>query len=238
MEKVVKGRPGGEIDSPCRRSDGGNSFLILGAGRFGKRAIEQIYKRDSYAKIVLVDKDPKALDDVEDPRIEKRVSDGIDLLNDSLAKEAMHHWVIPAIPIHVAFEWIIRRLRKSFKVERIPVPDGLDLPNTIVGATGDLYTSYADFFCPDNCPEPEEICLTTGKKRGKPIFQRIRELKSASFFSECIQSQQIAPGLGGYRVRRLMKLLREIKRENGSILIGTACRCHGVVSGLQMGRPL
>ncbi len=146
MEKVVKGRPGGEIDSPCGRSDGGNSFLILGAGRFGKRAIEQIHKRDSYAKIVLVDKDPKALDDVEDPRIVKRVSDGIDLLNDSLAKEAMHHWVIPAIPIHVAFEWIIRRLRKSFKVERIPVPDELDLPNTIVGATGDLYTSYADFF--------------------------------------------------------------------------------------------
>ncbi len=220
------------------RLDKGISFLVLGAGRFGRSAIEKILIKDPIAKITLVDIDRGALNDVNGSQIGRVVSDGIDHLDKSLSLEDLNHWVVPAIPVHVVFEWILRRLRKSFEVKRIPLPDGIELPNKIVGKRGDLYTSYADFICPDNCPEPEKICLTTGKKRGMPMFQRIRELESAFFVSRCIQSHQIAPGLGGYSVQRLKELLQEIKGVNGSILIGTACRCHGVVSGLQMGSPL
>jgi hypothetical protein len=185
-----------------------------------------------------VDIDRGALNGVEGSQIERVVSDGIDLLDKSLSLKDLHKWVVPAIPIHVAFEWILRGLKKSFEVKRIPPPDGIELPNKIVGTKGDLYTSYADFLCPDNCPEPEKICLTTGKGRGKPMFQRIRELESAASVSRCIQSHQIAPGLGGYPAKGLLALLNGIEGLSGSILIGTACRCHGVISALQKGSKL
>ncbi|MBT4089646.1 MAG: hypothetical protein HOE30_14255 [Deltaproteobacteria bacterium] len=42
---------------------------------------------------------------------------------------------------------------------------------------------------------------------------------------------RLAPGVGGYRPEDLYNLSGKINRVKGSLLICTACRCHGVITG-------
>jgi len=48
-----------------------------------------------------------------------------------------------------------------------------------------------------------------------------------------VASRQLAPGVGGYAPRRLLDLAATVAKAPGPLLIATACRCHGVVHGLQ-----
>jgi hypothetical protein len=50
-----------------------------------------------------------------------------------------------------------------------------------------------------------------------------------------IRSRQLAPGVGGFRTVDLLRLLKDLQRQEvrgRPFLIGTACRCHGVISAL------
>lgn len=102
------------------------------------------------------------------------------------------------------------------------------------GKTGDLYISLANFLCSEDCPEPAQYCTITKKRRSKPLYQILNDLEGA-FESRVIRSQQLGPGIGGFRPRALLDLLEDIKRKknsNRSILVSTASRCHGVTSAL------
>jgi hypothetical protein len=102
------------------------------------------------------------------------------------------------------------------------------------GKTGDLYTSLANFLCPEECPEPAQYCTVTKQRRPKPLYQILEGIK-APFESKVIRSQQLGPGVGGYRPAALLDLLENIKKRMEpprTILISTSCRCHGVTSAL------
>jgi hypothetical protein len=102
------------------------------------------------------------------------------------------------------------------------------------GKTGDLYTSIADFLCPEDCPEPAQYCTVTKERRQKPLFQILKDLEGL-FESKVIRSKQLGLGVGGYLSEDLLKIVREIKKAGASdrlILISTACRCHAVTSAL------
>jgi hypothetical protein len=104
----------------------------------------------------------------------------------------------------------------------------------MIGKTGDLYTSLANFLCSEDCPEPAQYCTATQKNRSKPLYKILNDLEGA-FESRVIRSQQLGPGIGGFRPEALLDLLEDIKRKINSsrfILISTASRCHGVTSAL------
>jgi hypothetical protein len=215
------------------------SFIIIGAGHFGRRAVEKILKRGQRARIKICDINPIALDDIgNDKRVEKFVSEGIEFLLREMNKEEIPDLIIPAIPVHVAFEFVILSLSSSFHVERIPLTDNFDLPNPFFGRDGNLYVSYADFLCPDDCPEPVDRCFATGKKREFPIFDRIGKIHIPDYSVKVIRSHQIAPGVGGYPGMELKRIIDEVEGSKGHFIIGTACRCHGVLSGLLIKGPL
>jgi len=118
------------------------------------------------------------------------------------------------------------------KRRRIPPLSGL--PNPMLGKTGDLYTSFANFLCSEDCPEPAQYCTVTKKKRPKPLYKILNDLKG-NFESRVIRSQQLGPGIGGFQPKTLLNLLKEIQKKRGSgqlILVSTASRCHGVTSAL------
>ncbi len=211
-----------------------SSFLILGAGRFGRLAVARISQRDPTAKITVVDDEPIDLRGANGRPVETVVGDGIDYLSEQLRAQAPSSVIVPSIPVHVAFEWLLRALAGETQVERAPVPDGIELPNATVGRTGDLYASHADFLCPDDCTEPPKACPITKASRGKPMFQRMVELSSPALQVCCIRSEQIAPGVGGYTVRNLWEMQQRVPQLSGLVLIGTACSCHGVVSALRL----
>jgi len=209
------------------------SYLIVGCGRFGSRAAEKLFQKDPHSNIIVVDKNKKAFKKVSSLPIETVISDGIFYLSQFLSEGQKADFIIPAVPLHLAFEFILSQT-KPLGGKRRRVPPLSDLPNPMKGKTGDLYTSLANFLCSEDCPEPARYCTATGKRRGKPLYQILRDLKEP-LESRVIQSQQLAHGVGGFRPRALINLLKDIKEKKDSgqtFLISTASRCHGVTSAL------
>jgi len=212
-----------------------HTYLIIGCGHFGGRAAEKLFQKDSCSKITVVDKNKIAFQKVFWLPVETAVSNGIIYLNQFFSKGRKADYIIPAVPLHLAFEFILSQL-KPWGAKRKKIPPISGLPNPVIGKTGDLYTSLANFLCPEECPEPAQYCTTTQKKRSKPLYKILNNLEGA-FESRVIRSQQLGPGIGGFRPEALLDLLEDIKKKINSsrfILISTASRCHGVTSALSI----
>jgi hypothetical protein len=209
-----------------------HSYLIVGCGRFGRRAVEKLLKKDSRSKIIVVDKDEQTIENILHLPVETAVSDGLLFLDKFLSEGQKAGYIIPAVPFHLAFEFILSQL-KPLGAKRRKIPDLTELPNPMKGKSGDLYTSFADFLCPEDCSEPLH-CSVTGEHRPKPLFRKLMNL-SGPFESKVIHSIQLGPGVGGFRFERLLNLTNELKKKKDRkqlVLISTACRCHGVTSAL------
>jgi len=210
-----------------------HAYLIIGCGHFGSRAAKKLFQKDPNSKIIIVDKSRGALQKVSRLPIQTVVCDGIFYLSQFLSEGRKVNYIIPAVPIHLAFEFILSRL-KSSRAKRRKTPSLPGLPNPVLGKTGDLYTSFANFLCSEDCPEPAQYCTITKRKRPKPLYRILNELEGA-FESRVIRSQQLGPGIGGFRPEALLRLLEDIEKKRNPdrlILISTASRCHGVTSAL------
>jgi len=216
----------------------GNShtYLIIGCGHFGSQAVKKLFQKDSQSKIIVVDKSKKALQKVSCLPIQTAVCDGTLYLNQFLSEGRKANYIIPALPLHLVFEFILSQL-KPLGGKRRSVPTLSGLPNAIMGKTGDLYTSLANFLCSEDCPEPTHYCTITKKRRLTPLYKILNDLKG-NFESKVVRSQQLGPGVGGFQPIALLDLLEGIKKKKKSdqvILISTASRCHGVTSALSFG---
>jgi len=212
-----------------------NSYLIIGCGHFGSRAVDKLLKKDPRSKITVVDKEEKMIQKISSFPVEAIIEEGISFINQFLLKGYLTHYIIPAVPFHLAFEFILSYL-KTLGGKRRKVPTLSGLPNPMMGKTGDLYISLANFLCSEDCPEPARYCTATGKRREKPLYQILKDLKGP-FESKVIRSQQLGLGVGGYRSEVLADLIEDIKKRRNPdqlILISTACRCHGVTSALSL----
>ena len=212
-----------------------HSYLVIGCGHFGSKAVEKLLKKNPHSKITVVDKKRKATQKVSHLPIESLTCDGLLYLERFLSECKPADYIIPAVPFHVAFEFILSHLKPS-GAKRRKVPPLTELPNPMPGKTGDLYTSLANFLCPGDCPEPSRYCTVTGKRRRKPLYQILKDL-DAPFASRVIRSYQLGLGVGGFQARVLLDLVEDLKKSTSDrlILISTACRCHGVTSALSFG---
>ena len=209
------------------------SYLIIGCGRFGSEAVLKLLRKDSHAKITVVDRSEKALKKVAQLPVQAIVCNGQSYLGQLFSEDRSIDYIIPAVPYHLAFEFILSQLKPLGAIRR-KIPRLQGLPNLMIGKTEDLYTSFANFLCPEDCPEPAQYCTVTRRRRPKPLFKILMDLKGP-FDSKVIQSQQLGLGVGGFRPRVLLGLMEEVKKRKGMgqpFLISTACRCHGVTSAL------
>jgi hypothetical protein len=209
-----------------------NRYLVVGCGFFGRLAVQNLLRKDPTANIIAVDKNKTAIEKMASFPVETSVEDGISFLSHYLDRDP-EAYVIPAVPFHLAFECILSRL-KEVGGRRGKIPPIAGLPNFNLGRTGDLYTSMARFICPEDCPEPSQYCTVTGEKRGRPLYQILKDL-SGAFHSKVIRSEQLGMGVGGFKAKKPLDLVEEIERTRSPgplILISTACCCHGVTSAL------
>lgn len=211
---------------------------IIGGGRFGGLTIERLSGGRTPPELTIVDPDESR--GIGPGRAGRtiRVEDGIRFLADRLGNEPDPDWIVPALPRHLVAEWLCVRLGAD-RLRRIPVPESLEreLPHPFRGESGDMYVSFADFLCPDDCPEPASACTVTGRPRKANLFDRIAELDGPELPVRVVRSHQLAPGVGGVRPARLAALLRDAKRANGPFVVATACRCHGVLTALHGAGP-
>jgi len=208
-------------------------FWIIGAGRFGQIAISRITRRFPKAVLTVVDSRPENDTVASAASITTVCADGISWLAQHLVKDAPVDMVIPAIPIHVAFEWLsIHLIKRGFKLKKIPIHDQwlAKLPHAMAGECGKAFVSHADFLCPDNCPEPKDRCTHTGKSRPVDMFRLLAELEFDDILPIVLRSHQLLPGVGGIYPADLWQAL-DVANNNRHrpLMIATACRCHGVV---------
>ena len=212
------------------------SFLILGAGRFGSLAVQRILARKQASHVVVVDRDVHVLEEFREKPIQTDEQDAIDFLVRYQGRGS--EWIVPAIPVHVAFAWLCRQLAREGTVTPLAAPSVLDqqIPNPMRGKGGDLYTSFATFRCPDDCDEPDDKCTVTGEVREGNLFDVVQTIEVEGYQTFVVRSHQLTPGVGGYQLSVLWRLLEEAQSTEKAILVATACRCHGVMNALRFNR--
>jgi hypothetical protein len=206
---------------------------IIGSGRFGLRAARVMLEQNKPAiDVTLVDRDRSCLDKAAALGCTTVIGDGGDFLFREMTRNRQPDWVVPAVPVHLAWEWCRLTLGPGRLLSYL-LPEAIDarLPHPVRGTDNQIYVSHADFLCPPNCSEPEDRCTVTGKPRKKEMFRVIAELNFPQMVPFVIQSRQLGPGVGGYPPADLYALADRISRHRGVCLVATACRCHGVISG-------
>ncbi len=208
-----------------------DNFWIIGGGKFGLRAAKALGKKHSLTNLTIVEKEKTVCRRLDRLGFAAVCMDGIQYLERHLARAPYPDWIIPAIPLHVAYECIRTKLSKTHDVRKIAVPNHLvtELPHPINAETGQLYISIADFKCPESCPEPEKICTYTGKPRLMVLHEFLKSIQLKDFKTVVIQSHQLAPGVGGYTPQTLFAALNEIETAQRPVLLSTACSCHGII---------
>ena len=209
---------------------------IIGAGRLGRRAAGSLRQKYPRAAIALIDSSGKACAKMEGGSFAVICREGVDYLFRNLKAGREPDWIIPMIPVHVAYEWTRLKLEKTHRIQPVVVPPEVveKLPNPIRGADGQVYMSNATFICPWNCPEPDDNCTHTGKPRPQILHQFLEIMKLRKFRTVVIQSLQLAPGIGGYQPATLFQALNTILSGNDPVLLSTACRCHGVMHAFEI----
>ncbi|PID41004.1 MAG: potassium transporter [Proteobacteria bacterium] len=221
--------------------NGLNRFWIVGAGRFGSLAVERIACGIPDASMTVLDSRRPAIDYIDEEKATLIREDGISWLVSRFRADAPVDMIVPAIPVHLVFEWLKAKLSDKFDFTPIQIPAGwLDsFPNPMPGNTGQVYVSHANFICPDNCPEPEAICTHTGKPRPMDLFRLLAGLDFDGLTPIVIRSHQLLPGVGGILPTELMNALVNAlnwgrSSDHRILMIATACRCHGVVDFIRL----
>jgi hypothetical protein len=206
---------------------------ILGAGRFGTIACKRLLNRHAQASFLVIDSREEELARIEERfGLPVQFQEAVSFIGARPLADDV--WIIPAGPIHVAFQWLLGRIEKNRSAYSIDVPQAVDdlVPNPFRMNSKTLYASFADFRCPDACSEPDEICTHTGKPRPGNLFEHLQKVKVPGFEMVVVRSWQLAPGVGGYPGAALKGALETVSRKPGRYLLATSCRCHAVVDAL------
>lgn len=212
------------------------SFWIIGAGKFGAKAVQRLAKKYPGTRLTVVDRDQNALRIFERLPVTLVCHEGASYLDQNLDTNDAPNWIVPAVPVHLAFQWVKLRMRKEgCSLKELPVPREIEmmLPNPVRGRDGQLFVSYADFLCPDNCSEPFDRCTFTGKPRKGLLYQTLEKIVFGDFVSIVLRSRQLAPGVGGYGPKALSESFGRVQNSTGPILYSTACLCHGVMHAIR-----
>ena len=212
------------------------TYWIIGGVHFGQRAAHWIRRKEANSEIIIIDKQSAICKQLEQSCFDTVCMEGIRYLETNLISQDHPDWIIPSIPVHVAYEWIRSKLTRHYKVMPFPIPHQLkaNMPNPFQSESDQLYVSNADFICPENCSEPDEICTYTGQPRPRSLNDFLKNFRYEDLRPVIVYSKQLFPGVGGYAPKALYNALTEIVSLPDRILLGTACRCHGVLNAFRL----
>jgi hypothetical protein len=217
--------------------------LVFGGGKYGVEAVEYLLSRNR--SFLVIDIDSKCLVkmnyDLE--RLSLRDIERLALIDEGryfleggvfealkAIEELKPEHVFPTAPIHLS----AALLEEKFKLN--PWFEGVDsilsgLPSkVIVGAgKGSVVVSYnRDRECKQNCNAPDR-CPVTGLLKPAPMYKMLEFAAPSGFI---IESHQLKPGIGALKGAEL-DLLFKWAYGKEKMIVGTACRCHGVITALK-----
>ena len=215
--------------------------LIIGGGKFGTKAAKYLLKNSK--PFIVLDKDEKCLV-TKTFDLAKLNPDEIDHIDSSknyfakgnvikaltLIEKIKPEYVFPTAPIHIAA--MLVKEKYGFKVWDEGINHflaGIPLKIIVSVGKGTVVVSYnRDKPCKQNCNAPP-TCPVTKLKKPCPMYDL---LQFAAPEAIILRSYQLEPGLGALKGNEIIKVLEECKGKS-SVIIGTACECHGVITALR-----
>lgn len=204
-------------------------MTIIGAGRAGRRAVEALL-RLGFERVSVVDPDPGRFLGLS-PSVKTIQGEGVGWLARDPGGEKRGEWIVPTLPVHLAYEWLLVRLGPRARRAAVPAPAVEGLPGAERTADGGFVLSKAKGLCPADCEERRGCDWSPA---GSPTLPQLLARKAREFNLETIRSRPLAPGLGGFPRSALDRLLRQTESRQGRVLVATACRCHGVIHALEL----
>jgi hypothetical protein len=204
------------------------SFVVAGYGKFGQLALERLTSAFRNTSVLVVEQSSDRLPRTPPSQVSFFRGDAVSFL---LESPVLHDEdvIIPTVPFHLTAAYLLSAIPDSRAlvfptrlVELVPNPFTLDQWN--------LFASHAHFVCPDDCPG-EARCTVTGEVR-EPLFSIMKGIEVPDFTTVVLESKQVLPGVGGYALRELKKMVKAVRQ--GKNIIATACQCHGVITALEI----
>jgi hypothetical protein len=212
--------------------------LIFGGGRYGAAAYRHLHAGG--AAVAVFDPDPRCLVQQEHalPVNEPCSCEGpecfirgsIQHLLDFLTNHPCGR-VFPTAPVHMAACLAI--LATGCEQARSVPCEVLSLipPEFICNIDdGTVVVSYNPHdLCADPCAAPDR-CPVTGRLRPVPMHELLT--RAVGDCGVVLRSMQVKPGLGAIDAGQLKAALADAALRT-DMVIGTACRCHGVITALK-----
>jgi hypothetical protein len=209
-----------------------SQIFIVGFGKFGKMALPIVRRHWGRSRVWIIDHDPAAF-------VCQSSFPGICVLDDGPQFLSQYQkfigdedWIIPSLPIHLAWKWLDLNITTPGprKAVRPPAELGNGLPYAQQLGKG-LVVSFATSICPDNCPAPLVSCFKTKARKPVPLWRHLTEHPNLKGTIGVIESRQIAPGIGGFLFKELRRIQTVIQQSTPPFYLATACRCHGIIHG-------
>lgn len=205
--------------------------LVVGGGRYGERAVR--YLTGQERRFIIIDPDPdcRAALAAREAGNTCVLEGGLDVALKAFS-EYSPEYVFPTAPVHVAAGLACESAGFVESPGGIRVLLDLIPPGLVLSTKdGSVYLSLnREATCIPDCPSPD-ICPVTGEDRTVPLHEMLRQLLPDAFI---LESVQLAPGLGALRGSDVAELLGWIEGKE-RVAVGTACRCHGVLTVLVPG---
>ena len=215
--------------------------MVVGGGKFGSKAIEYLLKHSE--PFIVIDKNEKCtaarnydLKKLSIKTVRYPLPKGNYFLVGQ-AREALiltlrlkPKYIFTTAPIHVAAALIKEKYQLEEWNEGInSILAGIPLKVVVSIGNGTIVVSYnRDGICPPNCNAPS-ICPITKMKRPCPMYKL---LSFAAPNGIVLRSYQLQPGLGALKGREVLETLKRCEGKD-KVIVGTACKCHGVITALK-----
>ncbi len=209
--------------------------IIFGGGRYGLKAAEYLLSKNRDFIVIDPDRECLVIRELSLPEFkgEIRESSFIQGSIEELVRILSGHeigYIFPTAPVHLAALFLKKTLNLEVWSEGIDLAlSGIPPKIILSSGKGSLVVSYnRDYECLENCSAPN-VCPVTKLRKPAPMYDLLRFAVPDGYI---IESRYLKPGLGAIKGEDLKNLVKWAEKRN-EMIVGTACRCHGVLSSFR-----
>ena len=214
--------------------------LVVGGGKYGGEAVE--YLLNLKKNFIVVDESEECYVaknyDLERISIDKlQIGKAKNYFLKGSVKEVLKivesfkpEYVFTTAPLHIAAAIVKEKYGLKEWNEGVNyVLAGIPFKIVVSAGRGTVVVSYnRDGVCKPKCNAPD-TCPVTKIRKPCAMYELLR---FAAPNGMILESHQLKPGLGALKGEEILELIKNCMGKD-KVIVGTACKCHGVITALR-----